>query len=456
MNFLISLVCLIVVSFFSMGWYRESAGMFLENNRVIWLTLTSLFLAFFLTVVRLVGYRQQKKEIDLLSSKLRAVIEDKEPGHLLLEPSDPYYELARAINGIQSMQRDISKDFITQQRGYFSLMEYLTIGVMVLDQDQKIYLSNHAMSELMGREMNVKGQLYVNEVRTYELSRLIEETFQTYQDQHEEIKIDATNKNVDAHVVYVPVNAHHFLVMALLYDITELKGIERMQMDFVGNVSHELKTPITAITGFTETLLQGAMDDRQTREEFLKIVYQESLKLTELVEDILSLARIDSKPQLNISKLNLHDFIVSILKTFKPELEKKQIEANLQISDHYRVNIDKSKLQHVVNNLIQNGIKYNQTGGKLWINAKIRKNDWYLSIKDTGYGIAKDEQERIFERFYRIDTSRSRQNGGTGLGLSVVKEYVKALSGKIEVKSQVGVGSTFTVTFPLEMKDNPS
>lgn len=445
-----------LVSFSSNGWHRGSSNVFWENNRFIVLLLTAVLLAFVSTAVRLVAYHQHKKEIDMLSSKLRAVIEGEEPGHLLLEPSDPYYELARAINGVQSMQRDISKDFLTQQRGYFSLMEYLTIGVMVLDQDQKIYLGNHAMSELMGREMNVKGQLYVNEVRTYELSRLIEETFQTHQDQHQEIKIEATNKNVDAHVVYVPINSHHFLVMALLYDITELKEIERMQMDFVGNVSHELKTPITAITGFTETLLQGAMDDKQTREEFLKIVYQESLKLTELVEDILSLARIDSKPQLNLSKLNLHAFITDILRTFKPELEKKQIEVDLQIPADCQINVDKNKLQHVVNNLIQNGIKYNKTAGKLWISGEVREKDWCLSIQDTGYGIPKDEQERIFERFYRIDTSRSRQNGGTGLGLAVVKEYVKALSGKIEVKSQVGVGSRFAVTFPLEMKDNLS
>lgn len=442
-----------VISFFSGEWYHKSAAILLGDKQVLPLVLGSLFLAGILTAIQSVNYRRQKNKIKLLSAKLHDVIKGEEPGHLLLEPSDPYYELARAINGVQSMQRDISKDFITQQRGYFSLMEYLTIGVLVLDQDQKISLSNHAMSELMGREMNVKGQLYVNEVRTYELSRLIEKTFQTHQDQHQEIKIDATNKNVDAHVVYVPVSSRHFLVMALLYDITELKEIERMQMDFVGNVSHELKTPITAITGFIETLLQGAMDDEQTRVEFLKIVYQESLKLTELVEDILSLARIDSKPQLNIIQLDLRDFITDILTTFKPELEKKTIKVHLQIPVGCRVNVDKGKLQHVINNLVQNSIKYNHVDGQIWIDGKIRKEDWYLSIRDTGYGIAKDEQERIFERFYRIDTSRSRQNGGTGLGLSVVKEYVEALAGKIEVKSQVGVGATFTVTFPLEIKD---
>ncbi|KRL02904.1 two component sensor transduction histidine kinase [Liquorilactobacillus capillatus DSM 19910] len=437
-----------------MNWYHEPVTIFLKNNRVFLIILTALCLAIVLSAIQILGYQRQKKEIAILSSKLQAVVRGDEAGHLLLEPDDPYYELARAINGVQSMQRDISKDFTLQQRGYLSLLEYLTIGVLVLDQDQKIYLSNHAMSDLMGRELNVKGQLFVKEVRTYELSRLIEKTFETHQDQHHEIKIDATSKNVDAHVVYVPVSARHFLVMALLYDITELKEIERMQMDFVGNVSHELKTPITAITGFTETLLQGAMDDKQTREEFLKIVYQESLKLGELVEDILSLARIDSKPQLNLTSLKIYEFIEDILTTFQPELEKKAIKVALQIPVTAEVNVDKNKLRHVVNNLIQNGIKYNQAGGQLWINVQISQKDWNLSIKDNGYGIAKDEQERIFERFYRVDTSRSRQNGGTGLGLAVVQEYVKAMSGTIKVRSQVGVGSTFTVTFPLELKDD--
>lgn len=399
-----------------------------------------------------VSERQQRKEIQLLSAKLQAIIAGKESKHLLLAPQDRYFQMAQAINRVQSLQRDIAKNFMTQQRGYFSLIEYLTIGVMVLDQDQKIYLSNRAMSDLMGHEMNLQGEIYANELRNYELSRLIEKIYQTRQEQHAEIKLDFNAKIVDAHVVFVPVSQHHFLVMALLYDITELKEIERMQLDFVGNVSHELKTPITAISGFSETLLNGAMNDPAALKEFLKIIYQESQKLTALVEDILSLARISTDTELKIERVDLFAYLQEIIQTFKPEIEKKQVKVFNEVPKDFTVALDHNKFRHVVNNLLQNAIKYNNQNGSVWLSVGKAAGSWSFSVRDNGWGIANDQKERIFERFYRIDTSRSKQTGGTGLGLSVVKEYVAAMKGKIKVNSQVGVGSEFTVILPL-MKD---
>ncbi|KRL04837.1 two-component system histidine kinase PnpS [Liquorilactobacillus oeni] len=419
------------------------------------LSVTAIILAAVDIFGRYLRFRKRKQNLEALNSRLSNIIEGTKGKHVLLEPSDPYYELSQSINAVQSMKDMISKSFVTQQRGYFSLIEYLTIGVMVLDQDRKIYLSNHAMSDLIGREMNLKKQLYVNVLRTYELSQLIERVYQDRQDQHAEIKLDFSDKVVDAHVVYVPVSEHHFLVMALLYDITELKEIERMQMDFVGNVSHELKTPITAITGFSETLLQGALKDPKALKEFLNIIHQESLKLTELVEDILSLARIDASPELKLDEIDIRKFIINLLRPFRPEISKKDIHVEIQIPNGCTVQVDQNKLRHVINNLVQNAIKYNNYKGNVWLKGTIKKDSWFISVNDNGYGIPKDEKERIFERFYRVDTSRSRQNGGTGLGLSVVKEYVEAMSGKITVDSQVGVGSTFTVIFPLELPTAP-
>lgn len=400
---------------------------------------------------RYIRYKQGKQELELLSQKLNDITEGKKPGHILLEPSDPLYEISRTINRLENRQHDFTKNFTVQQRGYFSLIEYLTIGVMILDQDRKIYMSNHAMSDLMGREMNLQGQIYINEIRTYDLSRLIEAAFSSQEDQHSEIRLDLTDKVVDAHVVYVPVSKHRLLVMVLLYDITELKEIERMQLDFVGNVSHELKTPITAITGFSETLLQGAMEDKQALKEFLAIIHKESLKLTELVEDILSLARIDANTELNLKEINLRVYVAELLKTFKPQLEKNKIMVFLEISEKYVVSMDQNKLRHVIDNLIQNAIKYNSFQGKIWIDGSIDEKSWSISIRDNGYGISQDKQERIFERFYRIDASRSRDSGGTGLGLSVVKEYVAAMNGEIMLESQVGVGSKFIIKFPIEL-----
>lgn len=420
-----------------------------DSKRWLFLVITSFFLSMLDIARRYWNYQQQQQKINLLSKKLQAIIAGEKPQHLLLAPTDAYYQLAQSINQVQSLQRDIFKHYLTQQRGYFSLIEYLTIGVMVLDQDQKIYLSNRAMSDLMGREMNLKGQLYANELRNYDLSHLIELTYQTKKDQHTELKLEFNNKVVDAHSVFVPVSHHHFLVMVLLYDLTELKEIEQMQLDFVSNVSHELKTPITAITGFSETLLNGAMYDQDALPQFLKIIQQESLKLTALVEDILSLARISTNTALSLNRIKLRAYLTEVLQSFQPELEKKQIKVYNEIAEDFVIVGDDHKLRHVVNNLLQNAIKYNDAGGSVWVSSNKKQQIWQLIVRDNGWGIPQDQQERIFERFYRIENSRSRQTGGTGLGLAVVKEYIAAMKGKIKVASQVGVGSEFTVSLPL-------
>lgn len=417
-----------------------------------WLVLSSLCLSLLAFSWSRFEEKQQQQEIRLLNKKLQKILAGQKAEHLLLAPTDRYYQLAQSINQIQSLQRNLAKSFVTQQRGYFSLIEYLTIGVMVLDQDQKIYLSNHAMSELMEREMNLPGEIYANELRNYDLSRLIEKTYQTKKEQHAEIKLDFNNKIVDSHIVFVPVSHHHFLVMVLLYDITELKEIEQMQLDFVSNVSHELKTPITAITGFSETLLNGAADDPTALKEFLKIIHQESQKLTALVEDILSLARISANAELKTDQISLFPYLQEIIQTFKPEIDKKQIRIFNEVPPAFKIVVDYNKFRHVVNNLLQNAIKYNDPTGSVWLSSTQFSKTWEFKVRDNGWGIANDQRERIFERFYRIDTSRSKQTGGTGLGLSVVKEYVAAMGGTIKVTSQVGVGSEFTVTLPLIQK----
>ncbi|AUJ31526.1 two-component sensor histidine kinase [Liquorilactobacillus nagelii] len=419
------------------------------SKKWLLLVFSSLFFSLLDTSYRYWQQKKRQEKILLLSEKLRAIIAGEKPQHLLLAPSDPYFELAQSINQVQSLQRDIFKHYLTQQRGYFSLIEYLTIGVMVLDQDQKIYLSNHAMSDLMGREMNLKGHLYADELRNYDLSHLIETTFQTKKDQHTELKLEFNAKIVDAHSVFVPVSQHHFLVMVLLYDLTELKEIEQMQLDFVSNVSHELKTPITAITGFSETLLNGAMNDQVALPQFLKIIQQESLKLTALVEDILSLARISTNTTLKLKKIRLQTYLAEVLQSFQPEIKKKEIQVHNKVPADFIVDSDDHKLRHVINNLLQNAIKYNDVGGEVWISCQQTSQNWQLIVRDNGWGIPQDQQERVFERFFRIENSRSRQTGGTGLGLAVVKEYVAAMKGKIKVTSQVGVGSEFTIILPL-------
>ena len=419
------------------------------NSHWWWLALS------FLLIILIAGYdyfesKQKKAKVDLMVKKLTDLTTGKKTSHIILEHQDPYYHLAQAINAVQSMQRDFSKDYTKQQRGYFSLLEYITIGVLVIDQEREVYLSNHTLNELLGKEIDQKGRIYYTLLGNFELVKLVEDTFRNHKDQHTQLtlNLDGSDKIVDVQVIYVPLSEQQFFVMLLLDDVTETKQIEQMQKDFVSNVSHELKTPITAITGFSETLLQGALEDPAIARQFVQIIHDESNKLTDLINDILSLSRIEAKHDLTLETFNFNEFVVSLLQSFTVLLNKQQITVNNLLPTDLVVVCDKVKLRHIVNNLLQNAIRYNKVGGQIVLTAGLLEDEWYFSIQDTGIGIKKDEQDRVFERFYRVDSSRSKEIGGTGLGLAIVKEYVESLSGTISLVSRFEQGSTFTVNLP--------
>ncbi|MSE21800.1 histidine kinase, partial [Lactobacillus parabuchneri] len=221
------------------------------------------------------------------------------------------------------------------------------------------------------------------------------------------------------------------------------------------NASHELKTPITAISGFTKTLLSGAMDDKKSLVEFLKIIDQQSDQLASLVQDVLTISHIQNGTNYVYKPLALHDFVNSELKSYDSMLANNHLTIHNQISEHVEVNTDTTILTRILRNLVSNAIKYNQPNGEITISYDDNDSYWQLIVSDTGIGIAQKDISRLFERFYRADDSRTKQKvSGTGLGLSIVKEMVDAIGGTIHVKSQRGVGSTFTVEFPLVDEDS--
>ncbi|MDN6608135.1 MAG: ATP-binding protein, partial [Lacticaseibacillus paracasei] len=227
-----------------------------------------------------------------------------------------------------------------------------------------------------------------------------------------------------------------------------LRQVEKMQLDFVGNVSHELKTPVTAISGFAETLLGGAKNDPATLDRFLGIIYDESKRLTQLINDILTLSRPDSNQNVAAS-VALKKLVDDALHNLAKVIQDKQIRVEVAITPDLLVVTDERKLTQIVRNLLNNAVFYNRLAGHVTISAQVVDHQLSLAVADTGIGISETEQARIFERFYRVDKARSRHNGGTGLGLAIVAELVKSMDGHVAVHSQVGVGSTFTVTLPV-------
>lgn len=241
-------------------------------------------------------------------------------------------------------------------------------------------------------------------------------------------------------------------ILLVFNDITELKKLEQIRKDFVANVSHELKTPITSIKGFSETLLDGAMEDKETLEEFLRIILKESHRLQTLIQDLLDLSKLEQHHfALNKEEFNLMEILNKATKMLEGRAEAKNIKLLFpQANEIVQIEGDRSRLTQVFLNLITNAVIYTPNDGEITVYAVEKKKKIEIRIQDTGIGIEQEEIPRIFERFYRVDKARSRNSGGTGLGLAIVKHLVELHRGTIQVESEMGEGTTFTVILHKE------
>jgi len=239
-------------------------------------------------------------------------------------------------------------------------------------------------------------------------------------------------------------------VVVVLHDVTELRRLERVRRDFVANVSHELKTPLTSIKGYVETLQSGAKSDPAVLDRFLQRIDVNIVRLVELVQDILSLARIENQDgQLPRTAVDLGAVARQTLVHHEHAVSSKKISLKVNVAEHVVVQGDREALRQVVDNLLTNAIKYTPSGGEVRLYIERDQSLAKLRVEDTGVGIPAEHHARIFERFYRVDKHRSREEGGTGLGLSIVKHLVSAMNGKVSVSSEPGVGSQFLVQMRL-------
>ncbi len=238
--------------------------------------------------------------------------------------------------------------------------------------------------------------------------------------------------------------------MAMIEDITELRRLEQMRTDFTANVSHELKTPLTSIRGFVETLLDGAIDNPEMARKFLNIIMMEANRLTRLVNDILSISKLEAgDTEVSLGRLRLDKMAADVCEVLQIHAKEKQIDLSINENDEpIYVWGNSDRLEQLVMNLIENAIKYNQPGGSVRVSVYGTAENAYFLVSDTGIGIAEEHLPRLFERFYRVDKGRSRSMGGTGLGLAIVKHIAVSMGGTVEVHSKLGEGSEFSVTLP--------
>lgn len=245
--------------------------------------------------------------------------------------------------------------------------------------------------------------------------------------------------------------------LAIVEDITELRRLEQVRTDFAANVSHELKTPLTSIRGFVETLQAGAIDHPEMAHKFLNIIMMETERLTRLINDILSISKLESgNDEVPTERIRLDKKAFDVCEMLSIHAQEKQVELNYHLGDDpvYIIG-NPDRVEQLLINLTENAIKYNKPGGSVTVQVFKSEREANITISDTGIGIAEENLPRLFERFYRVDKGRSRQMGGTGLGLAIVKHIVRSMNGEIEVHSKLGEGTEFLITLPLAPKENP-
>ena len=349
---------------------------------------------------------------------------------------------------------------LTEERNLSSaILGSMVEGVAVVNGSERLVFANPGFAEILGLDVPpTSGSALVEIVRQTELLEAVRQVL-------------GGEPRVQSEIVTGTLRQHYFAItvaavragdttgaVVVLHDITELRKLERVRRDFVANVSHEFRTPLTAIQGFAETLLAGALDDPQNRTRFLEIILEHSRRLARLTEDLLVLSKMDAERlELEIRRLSVAQLIESCLET----AQRRAVEKDLRISVNMPPGLpdiagDRRRLAEVLQNLLDNAIQYTLPGGQIIVSAENAVDEVILTVTDTGIGIPKADQSRIFERFYRVDAARSREAGGTGLGLAIAKHLVEVHGGRLWVESEIGQGSQFHFSVPLFDTEHPA
>lgn len=344
---------------------------------------------------------------------------------------------------------EISKDRAQLQ----ALVSGMVEGVLAVDEKEVVLLCNQAARDLLGAaELVERDRPIWEQVRVAGLSDLLSEARTQGQPIREDLRLWRNGREtiLAAHAAAFGTGDTQGIAV-VLHDITELMQLEQMRKDFVANVSHELKTPLTAIKGYVESLLEGGIDDPEVNRRFLTKMDHNVSRLTTLVSDLLSLARIESEEAvLDLGPVDAGAVVRDVVKRHEASAAAKGIRVQAQLPEEgVSVRGELEGLTQVVENLLDNAVKYTLESGQVWIRLRAEEGNGVLEVQDTGIGIPERDQARIFERFYRVDKARSRELGGTGLGLSIVKRLVRQMDGEVCVASEESKGSQFTVLLPL-------
>lgn len=342
---------------------------------------------------------------------------------------------------------------LTEERNLSAaILGSMVEGVAVVNSAERLLFANEGFVGILELDSPPEsGSSLVEVVRQTELLEAVRNVLEGAPRVEAEIITGTLRQRFFAATVASVKGAENFGAVVVLHDITDLRKLERVRRDFVANVSHEFKTPLTAIQGFAETLLSGAMDDPQNRVRFLQIILEHSRRLARLTDDLLELSKMDAdRLDLEVDRLSVLQLVQSCVETTQRLATEKRLRVSINLPPSVPdIAADRRRLAEVLQNLLDNAIQYTPSGGEIVVSASCDPEEVTFTVSDTGIGIPQVDQPRIFERFYRVDVARSREVGGTGLGLSIAKHLVEAHGGRIWVESEVRRGSRFHFTVPL-------
>lgn len=449
----VKIVALMALLFFLGGFLLSPLRVwdFLQiSKQVAEISVFLVLLLSFFVVYRVV--REVMEPLRRITEVAQRMAEGDLEQEIRISSRDEIGILAASLNNMARRLKE-NIDQITEERNKLAaILSSMDEGVLAIDRQGNIILINPVVEKLFRvTAEEAVGRNVIEVIRNYELERLIRKALEENIHQAVEMSFLMPDPRI-FRVQLVPLRRGEEMagIVVVLRDISELRRLEQMRSEFVANVSHELRTPLTSIRGFTETLLDGALEDPTVARHFLQIIHDEAERLTRLINDLLSLSALESRRrEPNRKLLDWHRLVGEVVSMLAPLVQGKNLEVEVKVAEDLPpVPADRDMMGQMLINLLDNAIKYTPDGGKIKVAVWGEGDNLVLQVADTGIGIPPESLPRIFERFYRADKARSRELGGTGLGLAIVKHIVEAHGGRIEVESRVNGGTSFTVYLP--------
>ncbi|MCX8030391.1 MAG: ATP-binding protein [Thermodesulfovibrionales bacterium] len=392
-------------------------------------------------------------KFSLFVVEIKRFIEDASEGNLnarlfLKTHSRHLDEIVKEVNSFLEKIKTKLETADEETRRMEAILRGMTDSVLIVDTSGKIVLANRTFRKIFNVDKNIEKKQFIEVIRNRQLIDIFRRATDTWEIISDEITVSRADSDIYLIATAVPIYSDDNItgIVLTLHDITRLKQLEQIRTDFVANVSHEIKTPLTAIVGFSETLLEGAIDDRDNAIKFLQMIKNHGTRLNSLVDDLLTLSRIElGDVKVEKALIDPVEVVDTVISTFKESAEKKGLYLRKNVpNENITLFADKNRFVQILLNLVDNAIKFTERGG-VTIGIKKTNNNYIVYVDDTGIGIPASHLSRLGERFYRVDRARSRELGGTGLGLAIVKHLVKAHGWDMKIESIQEVGTKVNI-----------